>query len=250
MKVLIIEDERPAAQKLMRLLAEIDRNIEICGITESVEASINWLNMHSSPDLIFMDIQLEDGVCFEIFETLKVTVPVIFTTAFDEFTLKAFKVNSVDYLLKPINLQELRNALEKFKTIHLSGFEMDKFESLLKRSQIKTKERFLVKVGEHYKSIPVTQIVCFYIFEKCNFIFASSGRSYPLDFSLDKLEPMVDAAMFFRVNRNIIINFSYIHDILVYSSNRLKIVLHQQPNSDEILVSRERVNDFKTWMDR
>lgn len=250
MKVLIIEDERPAAQKLVRLLTEMEQNIDISAITESVETSVNWLREHPLPDLIFMDIQLEDGICFEIFETINLTIPVIFTTAFDEYTLKAFKVNSVDYLLKPINGDELKVALEKYKSIHSSKVNMDRIESLLKHAQVKSKERFLIKVGEHYKSIPVNEINCFYIRERCNFILVNSGRSYALDYSLDKIEPMVDPRLFFRVNRNFIINFTAIRDCISYSTSRLKIVLDRQPESEEILVSRERVNEFKKWMDR
>jgi len=250
MKVLIVEDEQPASQKLIRLLREIDSGIEVVEIIESVEGATNWLLSHTNPDLIFMDIQLEDGVCFEIFENYDIKTPVIFTTAFDEYSLKAFKVNSVDYLLKPIVLEELKNAIEKFKTVHHQKVNFTKIESFINQLQPKTKERFLIKTGEHYRSIPVSRINCFFIKERCNFINVDKGKNYAIDYSLDKAEDLIDSKMFFRVNRNIIINFLAIQDIIVYSSSRLKVMLTNWDENDEILVSRERVAEFKEWMDR
>jgi len=250
MKVLIIEDEQPASQKLIRLLGGIDSTIEIMDVLRSVEEAINWLSKHPDPELIFMDIQLEDGICFEIFESCSIKSPVIFTTAYDEYSLKAFKVNSVDYLLKPIVPEELKNAIDKFKKVHSHNDDIAKIESIINQLQPKTKERFLIKVGEHYRSVQISSINCFYIKERCNFINVDNGKNYDIDYSLDKVEHMIDSKMFFRVNRNFIINFSAIHDIIVYSSNRLKIILSNWTEKDEIMVSRERVADFKNWMDR
>jgi len=250
MKVLIIEDEYPASQKLVRLLKELDNNIEVIDILQSVEGATNWLHNNPHPELIFMDIQLDDGICFEIFENCDIKTPVIFTTAYDEYSLKAFKVNSVDYLLKPIDSDGLKNAIEKFKLVHDRKKDFDRIESVLNQLQPKTKERFLIKIGEHYKSIQASRINCFFIKERCNFINVEKGKKYAIDFSLDKAEKMIDPKMFFRVNRNIIINFSAIQDILAYSSSRLKITLANWSEKDEILVSRERVTDFKIWMDR
>ena len=176
MKVLIVEDERLAAKKLIRLLKETDPKIEISGAVGSVESAVNWLNSEPQPDLIFMDIQLEDGLCFDIFEKSKIKTPVIFTTAFDEYTLRAFKVNSIDYLLKPVKQNELKDALKKFidlqKTIDLAGFE-----KALQQLQPKQKERFLIKVGEHYKSIEIPAIDCFYIKERFNFMHTIDGKT-------------------------------------------------------------------------
>ena len=250
MKVLIIEDEQPASQKLIRLLGGIDSTIEIMDVLRSVEEAINWLSKHPDPELIFMDIQLEDGICFEIFESCSIKSPVIFTTAYDEYSLKAFKVNSVDYLLKPIVPEELKNAIDKFKKVHSHNDDIAKIESIINQLQPKTKERFLIKVGEHYRSVQISSINCFYIKERCNFINVDNGKNYDIDYSLDKVEQIIDSKMFFRVNRNFIINFSAIHDIIVYSSNRLKIILSNWTEKDEIMVSRERVADFKNWMDR
>jgi len=249
MKVLIIEDEQLAAKKLIRLLKEIDDEIEIAEIIGAVESAVNWLLSHPHPDLIFMDIQLEDGLCFDIFEKSKINTPVVFTTAYDEYTLSAFKVNSVDYLLKPIKPVELKNALSKFHQFH-NRLDFIGIEMALRQLQPKQKERFLIKVGEHFKSIEIAEIDCFYIKERCNFICINSGNHYAIDYSLDKIEEMVDSKIFFRINRNMIINFSSIHDILAYSSNRLKITLKNLSIKEELLVSREKVTDFKKWMDR
>lgn len=248
MKVLIIEDEELAAKKLIRLLKEIDATIEITDIIGSVENTVNWLIANSIPELIFMDIQLEDGVCFEIFERIDIKTPVIFTTAFDTYTLRAFKVNSIDYLLKPVKPEDLQHALEKYTKLH-SPVDLVGIEKALKQLQTKHKERFLIKIGEHFKSIEIAAIDCFYVKERCNFIHINSGRSYAIDYSLDKIEEIVDSNMFFRINRNMIVNFSAIQDILAYSSNRLKLMLRNW-TEDELLVSRDRVTDFKLWMDR
>ncbi len=249
MKVLIIEDEHPASNKLIRLLSEIKPGLEIIEVLTSVEQSINWFLNHPKPDLIFMDIQLEDGICFEIFERIPIDTPVIFTTAYDEYTLKAFKVNSIDYLLKPIDADELKSAIDKFNWHYKQPF-YDRFESIVKQLQPTKKERFLIKIGEHYKSVPTSKINCFYIKERCNFIQVDNGKNYPVDYSLDKIEQLVDSKLFFRINRNFIIHFSAIEDIVAYSSNRLKIVLSSWNENDPIVVSRERVTDFKQWMDR
>jgi DNA-binding LytR/AlgR family response regulator len=250
MNVLIIEDEQPASQKLTRLLEQNDPDIKIVDVLKSVEETINWFLRNPNPDLMFMDIQLEDGICFEIFENCGMKTPVVFTTAYDAYTLNAFKVNSVDYLLKPIVLDELKNAIEKFKMVHNQKMDSTKIESLITQQTPQKKERFLIKIGEHYKSIPASNINCFYIKERCNFINVDNGKNYAIDYSLDRIEQLIDSKLYFRINRNFIINFSAIQDIIAYSSNRLKIVLTNWKENDEILVSRERVAEFKEWMDR
>lgn len=250
MKVLIIEDERPASRKLIRLLKEINPEIEVINVLESVEQSVNWLFEYRSPELIFMDIQLEDGLCFEIFEKIRIKIPVIFTTAYDEYALKAFKVNSIDYLLKPINPDELRGAIDKFNTIYRTIQDYSKYESVIQQLPVRNKKRFLIKIGEHYKSIPTSDIFCFYILERSVFLFSNSGKSYPVDYSLDKIQQLVDPMLFYRINRNFIVNYYAIQDMITYSSNRIKIILANWHEKEDILVSRERVSDFKTWMDR
>lgn len=249
MKVLIIEDEQPAAKKLIRLLQAVDANIQILDIISSVETAVNWLNNHEKPELIFMDVQLEDGLCFDIFDNTQIDIPVIFTTAYDQYAIKAFKVNSVDYLLKPIIEEELINAIDKFKSFHTNQ-SSDHIETLVKQLNPNKKERFLIKIGEHYKSIPTKKINCFYIQERCNFILTNEGKSYPIDYSLDRLEQMVNNRQFYRINRNAIINISAIRDMIAYSSSRLKVNLDGWNQQEELLVSRERVSNFKEWMDR
>ena len=248
MKVLIIEDENPAAQKLIRSLKNVDPEIEIIDVLKSVEEVINWVIKNPSPDLIFMDIQLEDGLSFDIFENYKIDVPVIFTTAYDEYAIKAFKVNSIDYLLKPVAQNELKNAIDKFNHIHRANHL--NLESIVKQLHSSKKERFLIKIGEHYKSVSISNISCFYVCERCTFLFTDTGKNYPVDYSLEQLEQLVDSKLFFRVNRTHIVSFHAIKDVISYSSSRLKIILINPIEKDEILVSRERVSDFKKWLDR
>lgn len=249
MKVLIIEDERPAVQKLIRLLKETDPRIEVVDVVPSVEEATNWFLKNPNPELIFMDIQLEDGISFEIFENIKIETPVIFTTAYDEYALKAFKVNSIDYLLKPVDPGELQKALGKFSRFHGQQADYAKYESIIRKLQLAHKERFLIKIGEHYKSVPVREIDCFYILERSVFLLTNGGKNYPLDYSLDKIEQLIDPERFFRVNRNCVVNYEAIKDMVAYSSSRIKLILSHW-NEDGILVSRERVATFKQWMDR
>lgn len=250
MKVLVIEDEHPASQKLIRLLKEVDSEIEVIDVLRSVEQSVNWFSENQCPELIFMDIQLEDGLCFEIFEKIRIELPIIFTTAYDEYALKAFKVNSIDYLLKPVNPDELENALNKFKTVHRARQDYSKYESAIRQLPHQNKERFLIKIGEHYKSVQTSDVSCFYSLERSVFLFSCSGKNYPVDYSLDKIEQLVDSKLYFRVSRNFIVNYYAIQDMISYSSNRIKIILANWKEKEDILVSRERVSDFKRWMDR
>ncbi len=249
MKVVIIEDEQPAAQKLLRLLRVIESDYEVAAILPSVEQSVNWLLINPHPGLIFMDIQLEDGICFEIFEKVTLKTPVIFTTAYNDYALRAFKVNSIDYLLKPLTEDDLKVAIIKYKEVFARPDYFLRIENLMNQLQPSTKERFLIKIGEHFKSIQTDDITCFYIKERCNFISTCKGKNYPVDYSLDKIETMIDGRRFFRVNRNFIVNFHFIRDVVAYSSSRLKIVVEGFAE-EEIIVSRERVGDFKDWMDR
>ncbi|MCC8144852.1 MAG: LytTR family DNA-binding domain-containing protein [Bacteroidales bacterium] len=250
MKVLIIEDERPASQKLIRLLKEADPEIVVTDVLRSVEQSVNWFSENQSYELIFMDIQLEDGLCFEIFEKARIEIPVIFTTAYDKYALKAFKVNSIDYLLKPVNPEELRNALNKFNAVHRTKQDYSKYESVIQQLPFHNKERFLIKIGERYISILTSDISCFYTFERSVFLHTRTGKSYPIDYSLDKIEQLVDSRLFLRINRNFIVNYYSIGDMIAYSSNRIKIILENWKEKEDILVSRERVPYFKKWMDR
>ncbi|MDT8400570.1 MAG: LytTR family DNA-binding domain-containing protein [Bacteroidales bacterium] len=250
MKVLIIEDEKPASLKLKRMLYDLDDTINIAAILESVEESSNWFLNNPSPDLVFMDIQLDDGLCFEIFENVNITIPVIFTTAYDEYAIRAFRVNSVDYLLKPIKAEDLGKAIDKFRKIHGRKTDDSIINSLLKQMETGRRERFLIKIGQHYRPVQVADIHYFFIREGCAFISGGSGRDYAIDFSLDRLEQMLDPKKFYRVNRNYLVNINAIKDIMAYSSSRLKLILDGQDDNDDVVVSRDRVADFKKWMDR
>jgi DNA-binding LytR/AlgR family response regulator len=251
MNILIIENEKPAAEKLVRLLMKIDKSITIFGVIETVEESINRLQEKPQPDLILMDIQLDDGLCFEIFETIKVDLPVIFTTAYDEYTLKAFKVNSIDYLLKPVEEDLLKAALAKFKKLYADNdpFKKD-FRQLMFELRNQYKSRFLIKIGEKYRSVPVGEISHFHINERSVFLNDNLGKDYGIDYSLDQLQTMLDPRKFFRINRECIINIYSIATMYSFSSSRLQITLKDKEKSDLFIVSRDKVAEFKRWIDK
>lgn len=249
MKVVIVEDERLAAEKLQRLLKQVDSEIEILEVLESVEESVNWFSVNPSPNLIFMDIQLDDGISFEIFDTVKIEAPVIFTTAFDEYAIRAFKVNSVDYLLKPIEKKMLENSLEKYRKIY-SGQEMGvKITKVFEQMSKTYKNRFLVKIGTHFQSVPVENISCFFVEERSTFMKTRAGKNYDLDYSLDQIQKLVDPDIFFRINRNFLVNINSVSEILSYSTSRLKLKL-ENFSSEGLIVSRDKVAEFKLWMDQ
>ena len=250
MNIIIIEDEKPSARRLVRMLKEI--NIEAMAMLHSVSESIEWLRINHHPDLILLDIQLSDGLSFEIFDKVKVNSAIIFTTAYDEYALKAFKLNSIDYLLKPIDQKELEHAITKFKKNKpKQGFvqmDLEQIKNILINPLNKNyKERFTIKIGQHLKIIPTKDIECFYSENKGTYIFTSGNRNYLMDRTLEQLENDLDPTMFFRVNRKFYINISAIKDIISYSNSRLKLVLHSF-SEHEIIVSREKVKNFKIWI--
>jgi len=249
MNCLIVEDEKVAAERLSGLIKKYDSTIDITGIVQSVKNAVQWLNTHQAPDLIFMDIQLADGLSFEIFEQTIVKTPVIFTTAYDEYALKAFKVNSIDYLLKPIDQDELKNAVDKFKENNSpKAIPVQVFDSIMHSLTKKYKDKFVMNTGEHIKVFTTEDIQCFYSMEKNTFLQNNSGRDYAISYSLDQLEDLLDPAQFFRINRKFIVSFSAISDIISYSNSRLKVKLHSN-ESDDLIVSREKVQDFKKWLE-
>ena len=253
MTVLVIEDEPNAAERLINLLKEIEPTWEIATILDSVKRSVEWLQLNLSFDLIFMDIQLADGLSFQIFEKAELRVPVIFTTAYNEYALKAFKVNSIDYLLKPLDKDELMTALNKYKQLAHRHVARDKFmESISYAMQMLTKrykERFVIKVGEHLRSVEVSEILFFFSQEKTTFAQATDGRKYILDFTLDQLEGLLDPQRFFRVNRKYIVTINSINDIINHTNSRLRLVIKTSDDND-IVVARERVQEFKLWLDQ
>jgi DNA-binding LytR/AlgR family response regulator len=249
MKVLIIEDEALASERLEKLLLDIDTGIEVMAKLPSVKKSIRWL-MENKPELIFLDIQLSDGISFSIFEELSLNIPVIVTTAYDQYAIKAFELNSIAYLLKPVRKTELEQSIKKYKEIK-STFVIN-FESLMaeiRGEKASYKKRFLVQIGQKFKKIEAEDIAYFYSMEKSTYIKLFSGSSYPLDYSLDGLEKILDPEIFFRINRKYIIQMDSINEMYAWSRSRVKIDLKPAPDDDmDAIVSIDRASDFKKWM--
>lgn len=249
MNCIVIEDEIVAAERFSGLIKKYDSSIEILKVIQSVKNAVTWLNSNPAPDLIFMDIQLADGLSFEIFEQSIVKTPVIFTTAYDEYALKAFKVNSIDYLLKPIDQNELNSAIEKYKeNITPKVIPTQVFDNILHSLTKNYKNKFVIKVGEHIKVFKIDDVHCFYSMEKYAFLQNNSGRDYAIGYSLDQLEDLLDPAKFFRINRKFLVSFSAISDIISYSNSRLLVKLNSNESKD-LIVSREKVQDFKNWLE-
>ncbi len=250
MKLLIIEDEAPAFRRLQNLLFEIDPKLEIIEVIDSVEDSVKWLKNHNAPDLIFMDIQLSDGLSFEIFDAVQIEKPVIFTTAFDEYTLRAFKVNSIDYLLKPIKKEALAQSLEKYNNLKsMFGQQQDLNEliSRIKLDERKFKSRFLIKQGEQLISVETGDIAFFYMHNGLVYVKSTSDRKYIMDYTLDELMEQLDPEQFFRANRQCIVAFGSI--AAVHKWHKGKLLVETAPAADEkITISAEKASDFKRWM--
>ncbi len=249
MKVLIIEDEQVTAKRLEKLLLEIEPEIHILDILDSIESAVRWYKNNDQPDLVFQDIHLADGSCFEIFNEVQVDSPVIFITAYDQYAIDAFKVNSVDYLLKPVKRELLAESLKKFKRIHSNRQSVEIDYSALAR-QIKKQEhqqRFVVRYGQKIKAIETNQIAYFFTETGNNFFRTFENNTYPVDFSLDKLEEMLDPGKFYRINRQFIINIEAIKDMYTYSKSRVKIELNP-PCEIDTIASTERSGDFKKWL--
>lgn len=249
MKILIIEDEVRAASHLERLLKKIAPEMEVIARLESVRDSVEFLNRVRGLDLIFSDIQLADGLSFEIYARVKVTCPIIFTTAWDQYAIQAFNTNGIDYLLKPVEEERLTRAIEKarqFSTLPM----LEKILAIAGGMRVKTyKSRFMIKVGEKIKSIPIEEIVAFYSLEKATYLHTAGKRSYCVDFALDHLENIVDPDLFFRINRKYLVSIAACSNITAWSNSRLKLKI-EGVEDQEIIVARERVQDFREWLDR
>ena len=252
MNVIIIEDEKPAARRLSRLLEDL--SVEVSTMLHSVEESVAWFQRNDHPDLIFLDIQLSDGLSFEIFDVVEVRSAIIFTTAYDEYALQAFKLNSIDYLLKPIDDEELEAAIKKYRSLQpisdqkiAVDFE-DIKRLLVNPLEREYKKRFTVRVGQHLKIINADAIECFYSENKGTYAATADGRNYLLDTTLESLEAELSPKTFFRVSRKFYVNINHIKDIVSYTNSRLNIKLNRF-NEQEIIVSRERVRDFKLWLE-
>ena len=251
MKVIIIEDEKPSARRLQRLLEVL--NVKTDVMLHSVEESIEWFNNNAHPDLIFLDIQLSDGLSFEIFEEIDIKSAIIFTTAYDAYALQAFKLNSIDYLLKPIDEEELEIAVKKFKERipkqNPVTLDFNDIKNLLVNPiEREYKKRFSIKVGQHLKLINIDEIECFYSENKGTYLHTSEGRNYLLDTTLEQLESELEPHTFFRINRKFFVNINAIKDMVSYTNSRLQIKLHSYKDQD-VIVARERVKDFKNWLE-
>lgn len=249
MKAIIIEDELSNSKRLIKLINNIDSDIEILTTLVSVEDTVNWLNNNPTPNLIFMDIQLSDGICFEIFSTIKVDAPVIFTTAYDEYAIQAFKFNSIDYLLKPIDPIELERAIIKYKKMYSNNFTSN-IDSLLQNINKETtyKNRLLVKHINHFIPILVENIAYFLIENQLVYIYTLTGQKYIYYSYLDDIEKILNPKLFFRINRQMIININTIKKINSYTNNRLILNITPVLEKKEIIVSREKVQTFKEWI--
>ncbi len=251
MNVLIIEDEKPSARYLQRMLEKQD--VSVSQMLHSVEEAVNWFQNNPHPDLIFLDIQLSDGLSFEIFDTVEVNSAIIFTTAFDEYALQAFKLNSIDYLLKPIDEDELYSAVEKYKSFNPSTqnvqFNFEDIKKLLVNPVERAyKKRFTTKIGQHIKMISVDEIECFYSENKGTYAHTVDGRNYLLETTLEQLEQELSPELFFRISRKYYINIEAIKDIIFYTNSRLQLKLNSY-KEQEVIVARERVKDFKLWLE-
>lgn len=258
MNILIVEDEELAVRKLQKTLGEVDSTANVVGVAESIESAVEWLETNDTPDLILMDIELADGQSFEIFQRVEVKSPVVFTTSYDEYALKAFKVNSVDYLLKPIQKDELESALNKYRQIKglyspaaAKGGDFN-IDSLVKELQQKLqlkeyRKRFLVKHAQKLVSIEIEEIAYFFSDGRLNFFKTFDNRKFVVDYTMDELEGMLDPEKYFRISRSFYISVESVDQIHDYFGNRL--LLHLKPAVDkEALVSREKVTEFKKWM--
>lgn len=258
MNILIVEDEDLAVKKIQKTLSSVDSEAVITGITDSIKSTVEWLQQHPQPDLILMDIELADGQSFEIFNLIDVKSPVVFTTSYDEYALKAFKVNSIDYLLKPVQKDELQSALNKYKkmknsyAVKTEESQPVNLDSLVKELQNKLqpkefRKRFLVKHAQKLVSIEIEEIAYFFSDGRLNFFKTTDNRKFVVDYTMDELEDMLDPRQYFRISRSFYVSINCIDKIDDYFGNRL--ILQLQPAVDkEALVSREKVTDFKKWM--
>ena len=280
LRALLVEDEPLAARRLTNLLHKQAVPFEVLGPAESVAQAVALLQASPAPDVLFLDIHLADGLSFELFEQVRVTCPVIFTTAYDQYALRAFKVNSVDYLLKPIDEEELRGAVAKLrqrlgdatpeaakfgikssvsstKTETAPGLDADTLLALIQQLRqpapvVNYKAQFVVRVGEHLKVVPVEQVAYFFSLEKTTLLQSTDGRKYVVDYTMEQLEGLLDPAQFFRLNRAYLARQAAIADIIHYTNSRLQTILKPAPPESEspVLVSREKVSVFKSWLDR
>ena len=252
MNILVLEDERAAANRLLNLIKEVQSGANIMAVIETVSEATKWLAINPSPDIIVSDIQLADGISFDAFKNIPANIPILFTTAYDLYMLKAFKLNSIDYLLKPIDKDELAAAFNKYHSLHNTGYINEKMIAFLQQFPAKEtnyKSRFLVKRGEQLTYIPTNEVAWLRADDKLVFLHTVDGRRHFIDDTLDEVDKVLDPAAFFRINRSYIVNIKSIRKINTHFNGRLKIEI-QQSDDNEIFVSRQRVAEFKKWLDK
>ena len=252
MNVFIVEDEEPASDRLKKMLGKIDGNIRVIGTAVSIKNAVEWLRSNPAPDLVFMDIQLADGESFEIFNEVKVTSPVVFITAFDQHAVRAFKLNSIDYLLKPVKEEEMVKAIEKYRSWYngkaTAPADYNKLISILQSERKEFQKRIIIRFGETIKTVDIDEVAYFYTEDKINFLRTMGNMDYPMDMNLDETEKILDASKFFRINRQFIININSIQKMVVVSKSRVKLTL-SPPSSHETIVSTDRSGTFKKWLE-
>lgn len=249
LRVTIVEDEPAAVRRMRKLLAELDPGVEVVADLPSVEQAVAWFKQHEPPDLALFDVRLADGNSFEVFSAVDVACPVVFITAFDEFALKAFRVNALDYLLKPVNREELAAALDRLRhlrTVRGLGGLAKREDIAAERPTVPVK-RFLIRIGDRIRVVEPQDIAYFHSHRKDTYLRTLEGKDLPLDESLDRLEHQLPADRFFRLNRQLIVNFRSIQEMLAYSKSRVKVVL-QPPFAEDAIVSSERSAEFKRWL--
>jgi DNA-binding LytR/AlgR family response regulator len=251
MNVVILEDEVLAVEGLRSQLRRCDPGIRVLAELDSVKTAVAWFQNNPAPDLAFFDIQLGDGLSFEVFEQVKITCPVVFTTAYDAYSLRAFKVNSIDYLLKPVSLEALQQAFDKLRTLRgapVAVPDLNTIRQLLHRTTPAFKERFMVKVGDNLAAFTTDEIDFFFGENKIVWMRLKNGRKYVVDYTLEELEDLVDPKLFFRLNRKYLCTFDAIKTTTAYSNSRLKVVLKDPVDAEEVLVSREKAEAFRVWL--
>ena len=254
MNVLIIEDEYPAAERLQNMLTRVDGTIRVRAVLESVEAAIRWLRNQAAPDLILSDIQLSDGLSFEIYEQVLVQSPIIFITSYDEYAIRAFKHKSIDYLLKPIKYEELQRAIEKYRNFRQElseqnpAIRLEQLLDVLSHTGCSSKKRFLIKKGEQLIPVADDDTAYFYTENELVYLTTHTGEKYVLDYTLEQLSTLLDPVRFFRINRQFIVSLGAVQQIHTYFSSRLKLQL-QPAAGPEVLVSKGQVKRFKAWLE-
>jgi len=249
MKILVIEDELHTANRLNQLIFEYNKDYEIIDSLSSIESSVEWLKKHKQPDLIFQDIQLKDGICFEIYKEVDISSPLIFTTAYSEYALKSFELNCVDYLVKPYDFSDIKRVLDKFRDFSslFQTLPYDDLKEMITAKAVIPKKRFLIRLGDNFKAVNTSDIAYIFSDSGLSFAFTFEGVRYLLDQPLSELSVQLDSDEFFRINRNCIVNNKSIQKISTWFNNRLKLQLNP-PVKEDVIVSRERVKDFKIWL--